>query len=128
MVGYMKRLNLRSLRVSFVAVLVLAGLISVLATTVTQASNSPNRGVAQPPVLINAQVGGVCGDLNGDDAVNVFDAIILLQIAVGLITPTPDQLVLGDVNQTETINVFDGIIILQHIVGLLTITDCGPLA
>ena len=70
--------------------------------------------------------GGACGDLNGDGDVNVFDAIIDLQIIVGLITPTEAQLTLGDVVRDSTINVFDAILLLQHIVGLTEITECGP--
>ncbi|MCH8186805.1 MAG: hypothetical protein IH862_11970, partial [Chloroflexi bacterium] len=67
-----------------------------------------------------------CGDINGDEDVNVFDAIIALQIIVGLVEPTETQLTLGDVVRDGTINVFDAILLLQHIVGLTEITDCGP--
>ena len=68
---------------------------------------------------------GVCGDLNGDDLVNVFDAIIELQIIVGLIEPTVTQSKLGDLNGDGVINVFDAILMLQDIVGLTEITECG---
>ena len=71
---------------------------------------------------------GVCGDGNDDAEVNVFDAIIILQIIVGLIDPTVTQLKLGDVVRDGTINVFDAILLLQHIVGLTEITECGPIA
>ena len=67
-----------------------------------------------------------CGDLNDDGLVNVFDAIIDLQIIVGLIEPTEAQLKLGDVVRDGTINVLDAILLLQHIVGLTVITECGP--
>ena len=70
---------------------------------------------------------GVCGDLNGDADVNIFDAIITMQIIVGL-EPTATQLKLGDVVRSGTINVFDAILVLQHIVGLTVITECGPMA
>ena len=78
-------------------------------------------GVAVPPV-----VAGTCGDLNGDGVINVFDAITLLQIIVGIVEPTPTQLKVGDVVGDGMINVFDAISLLQHIVGLLDITECGP--
>ena len=74
-------------------------------------------GVAVPPA---------CGDLNGNGIIDVFDAIIDLQIIVGLIVPTEAQLRLGDVVRDGTVNVFDAILVLQHIVGLTEITDCGP--
>lgn len=72
-------------------------------------------------------VDGVCGDLNDDEAVNVFDAIIELQIIVGKIQPTEQQLALGNVVIDDAINVFDVILILRHIVGAQNITGCGPL-
>ena len=80
----------------------------------------------QTPNAIAAALPGVCGDLNGDSQVNVFDAIITLQIIVGLVTPTPTQLVLADLNRDRAINVFDAITLLQIIVGLVTIDTCGP--
>ncbi len=78
-------------------------------------------GVAAPPAFA-----GTCGDLNDDGVINVLDAIIDLQIIVGLIEPTEAQLKLGDVVRNSTINVFDVILLLQHIVGLTEITGCGP--
>ena len=80
----------------------------------------PGLQATPPPVA------GVCGDLNDDGIINVLDAIIDLQIIVGLITPTEAQLKLGDVVRDGTINVFDAILLLQHIVGLIEITECGP--
>ena len=68
---------------------------------------------------------GVCGDQNDDGLVNVFDAIIDLQIIVGKIDPTPIQMILSDVVPDGEINVFDVILTLQHIVGLNQITTCG---
>ena len=71
-------------------------------------------------------VPGVCGDMNGDELVNVFDAILDLQIIVGLVQPTSAHMILGDVVRDGQINVFDVILTLQHIVGLTVITSCGP--
>ena len=71
-------------------------------------------------------VPGVCGDMNGDESVNVFDAILELQIIVGLVQPTSAHMLLGDVVRDGQINVFDVILTLQHIVGLTVITSCGP--
>lgn len=70
---------------------------------------------------------GVCGDQNGDSIVNVFDAIIQLQIIVGKVGPTRIQEIFGDVVRDGTINVFDVILTLQAIVGKVpTIEECGP--
>ena len=76
--------------------------------------------------LTSTATPALCGDLNGDGDVNVFDAIIVLQIIVGLIEPTLDQLVLSDLNRDGTTNLFDVILLLQDVVGLTEITDCGP--
>ena len=68
---------------------------------------------------------GVCGDLNDDGNVDVFDTIIILHIIVGNIAPTSSQLILGDVDRDGDITVFDAIFVLQHIVGAVEITECG---
>ena len=68
----------------------------------------------------------MCADQNNDGQVNIFDAIIDLQIIVGLIQASPEQLFLSDVVRDGQINIFDAILILQHIVGLTVITECGP--
>ena len=68
----------------------------------------------------------MCGDLNFDDDVNVLDAIIALQITVGLIEATPFQMILGDVVRDGVIDIFDVIFTMQHIVGLTVIDSCGP--
>ena len=73
-------------------------------------------------------VAGICGDLTGDAAVDVFDAIVTLQIIVGLIELTPAHAEFGDVVRDGDVNVFDAILLLQHLVGLIEITACGPLA
>jgi hypothetical protein len=70
---------------------------------------------------------GECGDQNGDGEVNISDAIIDLQIIVGLIKATEKQRILGDVVSDGQINNLDVILTLQHISGLKEITECGPL-
>ena len=75
----------------------------------------------------------VTGDLNNDGAVNVFDALLTLQYAVGLIEHTPENiakyLAAADVAPLDatgkpkgdgTVNVFDALAILRHAVNLDT--------
>ena len=76
-------------------------------------------------VTVAAVLAQACGDLNSDGAVNVSDAIITLQIAVGLVELTPALQIVGDLNHGGAINVSDAIMILQHIVGSAEITGCG---
>ena len=47
--------------------------------------------VHQGFVLSRASAGSVCGDLTGDSLVNIYDVIIILQIAVGMIEPTETE-------------------------------------
>lgn len=61
-----------------------------------------------------------CGDLNKDGAINSADAILVLQIAVGLRTPDEYQLWAGDVNNDELIDSADAILILKAAVGMET--------
>jgi hypothetical protein len=69
----------------------------------------------------------MCGDLTGDGSVNVFDAITMLLIVVGLYQPTSLQAIVADLNRDGNINVFDAITVLQIIVGATAATECGPL-
>ncbi len=78
-----------------------------------------------PGVAVLPVVAGTCGDLDGDGIVDVSDAIIILQIVVGLVNPSSTQQTLGDLNRDGIIDVADAIIDLQIIVGLTEITECG---
>ena len=61
------------------------------------------------------------GDVDGNGIIQAFDASMALQIAVGLITPTPVQLIVADVDGNGSIQAFDASLILQYAVGLITI-------
>ena len=84
------------------------------------------RQVKEVPATITVEVVGPrCGDLNGDSLVDVLDAVIDIQIIVGVIEPTEQQRLLSDVALDGQTNVFDVILTLQHIVGSAEITECG---
>lgn len=82
------------------------------------------------PLSINLTLGHVivtgCGDLVPDGVVDVGDVITLLQIIVGMVEPTPLQLVLGDVTEDGVLDIGDGIQIIRSVVGLATLGRCGP--
>ena len=59
------------------------------------------------------------GDVNGDDNVNVADAIMVLRAIVGLEQLSPDQEERADAHYDGKINVGDAIAILRFIVGLI---------
>ncbi len=58
------------------------------------------------------------GDVNGDGAVNVVDALFVAQYTVGLRTLTSAQLAAADVNCDGNVNVVDSLFIAQYTVGL----------
>ncbi len=60
------------------------------------------------------------GDLNGDNLVNVSDAVLVLQGFVGSVELTDAQRAAGDVNGDNLVNVSDAVRILQFFVGLIT--------
>ena len=68
------------------------------------------------------------GDLTGDGGVDIFDALLALQIAVGKVTATPAQLSRGDVapfvsgkpQPDGAINSGDALVILRKVVGLIS--------
>jgi len=64
-------------------------------------------GVTPPPTL---------GDLNGDGKVNVQDATLSLNIAVGILTPTDAQKTAGDYNTDGKLNIQDTTLILNKAV------------
>jgi hypothetical protein len=63
----------------------------------------------------------VKGDLSGDGKVLVNDAVLALQFAVGLKTPTADQLAAGDLNGDGKITINEVTLVLQAAVGLRTL-------
>jgi hypothetical protein len=57
------------------------------------------------------------GDVNSDGKINSGDALLILRIAVGNITPTAEQLKLGDIDSNNSINSLDALIVLQIVTG-----------
>ncbi|MGQ9524523.1 MAG: carboxypeptidase regulatory-like domain-containing protein [Armatimonadota bacterium] len=60
----------------------------------------------------------VPGDVSGDGRVSVPDATMALQIAVGKVSPTPQQLAAGDLNGNGKIDIADVTRILRKAVGM----------
>jgi len=70
-------------------------------------------------VAYGDDTGGVApalGDLNGDGKVNVQDATLSLNIAVGILTPTDAQKTAGDYNTDGKLNIQDTTLILNKAV------------
>ncbi|MBR4282638.1 MAG: dockerin type I repeat-containing protein, partial [Clostridia bacterium] len=54
------------------------------------------------------------GDLDGNDAINASDALLVLQISVNKVVPTDLQRIAADVNGDGVISAPDALLILQH--------------
>lgn len=75
--------------------------------------------VALPVVWVTgagAQTCGICGDVNGDQQVDIVDALFIAQQTVGLrpVLPCPDQ---GEVREDNTVDIVDALFIAQFTVG-----------
>ncbi len=58
------------------------------------------------------------GDVNDDRQINAADAILVLQIAAGLVEPTESQRLAADMDGNGEIRANDAIIVLRKVVGL----------
>lgn len=87
---------------------------------------SPNQGYGYGLVDVAKGLPLPSGDINGDGAVNVGDAIMLLRSIVGLLTLTPRQVAAADVCADGKIDVGDAITILRYIVGLVHEIPVNP--
>ncbi|MBW3623860.1 MAG: hypothetical protein KY468_10685 [Armatimonadetes bacterium] len=74
-------------------------------------------GVAAPGLVPGAYL-PASGDVNRDNAVNVLDAIRVLQSVVGQGTLTPEEVRIADLNGDGAANVGDAVLILRDAVGL----------
>jgi hypothetical protein len=64
-----------------------------------------------------ALVIGILGDVDGDGFVTPEDAMLILQMIVGLKEWTPRALLLGDINGDGTVDTTDVALILRMVVG-----------
>ncbi len=74
-------------------------------------------GVAAPGVVAGKALPGN-GDVNRDGQVNISDALLALQAAVGLATLTPEARAFADTDGSLTLDVGDVTRILRKAVGL----------
>ncbi|WP_198134517.1 fibronectin type III domain-containing protein [Geotalea uraniireducens] len=103
---------------------VMAKQYAITVTATDQAGNS----VTTQRNVIYALSSLPSGDINGDGKVDIADALLALQMAVGLITPTSAQLATGDVAPLSNgkpapdgaIDIADAMLILEKAVGMLT--------
>jgi len=69
---------------------------------------------------VQGGIGILYGDVSGDGVVSAYDAALVAQAAVGLISFTSDQLKAGDVSGDGAISAYDAALIAQRAVGLIS--------
>jgi len=72
----------------------------------------------RPIVTVPPTSAVVPGDVNGDGKVGIPDATLALQMAVGKLQPTSEQLAAGDLNKNGRIDIPDVTKILRAAIGL----------
>lgn len=65
------------------------------------------------------------GDANGDNTIDVSDALLICQIYLGNVAPTDTQNAAADVNGDGTVNVSDALMICQYYLGNITEFPAG---
>jgi hypothetical protein len=65
-----------------------------------------------------------CGDVNGDESINIVDALLIARYYIGLETSLayPEQ---ADVNNDGTIDIRDALMIAQFYVGIIGELECA---
>lgn len=62
---------------------------------------------------------GICGDADGNNVVNIVDALAVARNVVGLPPPPLVDVVLADVNENGNVDINDALFIARYEVGLL---------
>jgi hypothetical protein len=80
----------------------------------------PSLSIAQVPPSLSPAIGAVtvdtiCGDVNYDGAVNLGDAIYIMNGVFKCGTPLPDPVCLGDVNADGACNIGDTVYLMNYI-------------
>ena len=68
---------------------------------------------------------GICGDADGNGAVNIVDALAIARRAVGLPPPPTVNTLWADVNQNSITNITDAMLIARYSVGMLVVGTCA---
>ena len=66
-----------------------------------------------------ASTPGGIGDVDGDGAVRVSDAVLIMRYALGLIEFTPEQILCGDVDGDGFVKVADAVMVIRIALGLV---------
>ena len=65
--------------------------------------------------IVCSAFGGVIGDINQDDIINILDIIILINYILGVESPTDNQFFLSDINEDDIVNILDVVLLVNEI-------------
>ena len=90
---------------------------TLLSTNIEINSNDFD-GVNDFIAKFTASTPGGVGDVDGDGAVRVSDAVLIMRYALGLIEFTPEQILCGDVDGDGFVKVADAVMVIRIALGL----------
>jgi parallel beta-helix repeat protein len=79
-----------------------------------------NPGAVLYKPFSTSRSGVLLGDVSSNGSITAFDASLILQYLVSLITLTPTQLTAADVSSDGTVSALDASYILRYVVGIIT--------
>ena len=89
-----------------------------LLSTNVEINRNDFDGVNDFVARFTASTPGGVGDVDGDGAVRVSDAVLIMRYALGLIEFTPEQILCGDVDGDGFVKVADAVMVIRIALGL----------
>lgn len=89
-----------------------------LLSTNVEINRNDFDGVNDFIARFTASTPGGVGDVDGDGAVRVSDAVLIMRYALGLIEFTPEQILCGDVDGDGFVKVADAVMVIRIALGL----------
>ena len=89
-----------------------------LLSTNVEINRNDFDGVNDFIAKFTASTPGGVGDVDGDGAVRVSDAVLIMRYALGLIEFTPEQILCGDVDGDGFVKVADAVMVIRIALGL----------
>ena len=89
-----------------------------LLSTKVEINRNDFDGVNDFIAKFTASTPGGVGDVDGDGAVRVSDAVLIMRYALGLIEFTPEQILCGDVDGDGFVKVADAVMVIRIALGL----------
>ena len=90
-----------------------------LLSTNVEINRNDFDGVNDFIAKFTASTPGGIGDVDGDGAVRVSDAVLIMRYALGLIEFTPEQILCGDVDGDGFVKVADAVMVIRIALGLV---------